>query len=132
MGDTELESKLNTDSAGLTLSISNECCTNGDKSLKCVVGATSGNLGYKSELGIGETVTFTVDTISEKALKLCIYTNINGAWAVQGVTIPSGEQTTSITHTIPDTTSQVWYRIDKNELTTEDYYFTDNWKLTIQ
>lgn len=115
-----------------TTAVTREYSTNGDKSIKATLTQEVDRyISFRfTDNIIGETITFSVDTQSEKQLRLYIY-HFTDDWHGNSVLIPSGSQTTVLTKTIPFDATNVWFRIEAVELHVGEYFFTDNWRLTI-
>lgn len=82
---------------------------------------------------IGKTVTLTVDIYSNTECHLIIY-DLTDKYNFTRITIPANiPGTYQISRQISDNATHEWYRVSRSKAnSSDDFIFTDNWRLTYQ
>ena len=85
-----------------------------------------------SEL-IGETISYSADVKTTKALNLKIYQYDGSTYSSTSVTIPeNNENRYIVTTNVKDTTTALWIGIEFQTVQQEgETFYTDNWELKI-
>lgn len=138
MENTSIISFLNQTNT-VQISLSKEWQTVGDYCIKATYGTgnTERCIGFHLTNNLlipfkNQTITFLVDTNSDVSnvfqLRLFKESESSSGWELAGsVTLSEGEQTASITTTIPEDILKIWLRID-TLIFNEYSIFTDNWR----